>query len=228
MSADNRRMSDEIRALRRTGEPRWIVSLAHANAYVPMARNILSHLGYSIVPIDEWLASPELLRHPPELCIVDQQRIDELPADREFEGLSLVVLTGRGGVTNGDPRIIGGIPTPAGLHELYRLLQQALEANPRSCVRIPTQIQAKIRQRDREWTAPLLSLSENGCLVRSTEPLALDTPMEIMFDLPRLGRVNTRAEPTYQLLPDTGLVFERTAPGHRRSIQLFVEKHLSP
>lgn len=220
-------MSDEIRVPARAGDARWIVSLARPRAYVTMARTILSRLGYAIVPLEEWLASPELLRHPPELCIAEQRRIDELPADREFNELPILALTGREGVTSGDPRIIGGIPTPAGLHELYLLLQQTLEAHPRSCVRVPTQISAKIRQRDREWTVPLLSLSENGCLVRSTEPLALDTPMEIMFDLPRLGRVNTHAEPTYQLLPDTGLVFERTAPGHRRSIQLFVEKHLT-
>ena len=73
----------------------------------------------------------------------------------------------------------------------------------------------------------MLSLSENGCLVRSTEPLALETPMEITFELPRLGQVSTRAEPTYQLLPDTGVVFERTTPDHRRSIQVFVEQHLA-
>ena len=220
-------MSDPQSALAVEGERRWIVSLARPSAYVPMTRTILSRLGYAIVPLEDWLASPQLLAHPPELCIVEERSIAELPNDREFQEAPIVVLTGRAGVTTGDPRVIGGIPTPAGLHELYRLLQQTMEEHPRSCLRVPTGIPARIRQGDREWTAPMLSLSENGCLVRSTEPLALEMPMEITFELPRLGQVSTRAEPTYQLLPDTGVVFERTTPDHRRSIQVFVEQHLA-
>ncbi len=220
-------MSDVLRAIAQERDRRWIVSVARSTDYVPLTRRILARLGYVIIPLEEWLASAELLRHPPELCIVDEKRIGELPDDREFRDLPIVALTGRAGVTVGDARVIGGIPTPAGLHELYRLLQQAMELHPRSWLRVSTLIQANIRQRDREWTAPMLSLSENGCMVRSPEPLALDTPMEIRFDLPRLGLVQSDAKPTYQLLPDTGLVFERTAPGHRRSIQLFVEKHVA-
>ena len=220
-------MSEELCASAGEGRRRWIVSLARPNAYVPRARTILSRLGYSIVAIEDWQDSPELLRHAPELCLVEERRLDDLPCDRDFEKVPIIALTGRAGITVSDPRVIGGIPVPAGLHELYRVLQQGLEEHPRFSLRVPTAIPARIRQRDREWTAPLLSLSENGCLVRSEEPLALDTPMEITFDLPRLGQVSTRAEPTYQLLPDTGVVFERTTPGHRRSIQVFVEQHLA-
>ena len=219
-------MFEEPCALEGEGERRWIVSLARPNAYVPMARTILSRLGYAIVPLEEWEDSSELLKHAPELCLVEERRLGDLPCDRDFAEVPIIALTGRAGVTVSDPRVIGGVSVPAGLHELFRLLQQALEEHPRFSPRVPTEIPARIRQRDREWTAPLLSLSENGCLIRSQEPLALDTPMEITFELPRLGRVSTRAEPTYQLLPDTGVVFARTTPGHRRSIQIFVEQHL--
>jgi len=220
-------MPDEPKRPLASGERRrWIVSLARENAYVPMARPILSRLGYTIVPLDDWVEDPKLLAHRPELALVDERRIDDLPQDADFARLPLVLLTGRGGVRSSDPRVIGGIPMPAGLHELYRVLQQALEEKPRSCLRVPTSITVRISQKDHAWEASLRSLSENGCLVRSDEPLAMDTPLRISFDLPRLGRVETDAEPTYQLLPDTGLVFQRTTPGHRRSIQIFVEKNV--
>ena len=191
-----------------------------------MARPILAGMGYAIIPIEEWLEDPRLIAKRPELCIAEESRVEDVPTDRDFARLPIITLTGRSGVTSGDPRVVGGIPAPAGLHELYRLLQQTLEVHPRSCLRVPTEIAARVKQKDREWTASLLSLSESGCLLRSTEPLAMATPMEIMFDLPRLGRVKTQAEPTYQFLPDTGVVFERTPPGHRRSIQIYVESQL--
>ncbi len=220
-------MTDELqRALAGEEGRSWIVSLARETAFVPMARPILARLGYVIVPIEEWRDDPKLLSHRPKMALVEERLLGELPDDRDFTDLPLVMLTGRGGVTIEDPRIVGGIPAPAGLHELYRVLQQALEPTPRSCLRVGTAISAKLRQKDQEWEASVRSLSENGCLIRSDVPLAMETPMEIAFELPRLGRVVTQAEPTYQLLPDTGLVFQRTTPGHRRSIQIYVENHL--
>ena len=204
----------------------WLVSLARSSAFVPMTRAILGRLGYAIVPLEEWLAKASLQAHPPELCLVEERLIGELPGDREFETSRLVALTGREGVTSTDPRIIAGIQVPAGLHELYRVMQQTFEPTPRSAIRVPTQLPARLELAGRERAVELRSISENGCLVRSEEPLPLGTRVEIQFQLPHLGAVRTAAAPTYQMLPDTGLVFERTTPGHRRSIQIYVEQSL--
>ena len=114
---------------------------------------------------------------------------------------------------------------PAGLHELYRVLQQAFETTPRSSIRVPTRLPAKLTVGGAEREAEVLSLSENGCLVRVEESIPRGTQIKIRVQLPLLGTVETVAAPTYQVLPHTGLVFERTTPGHRRSIQIFVEQH---
>jgi hypothetical protein len=118
------------------------------------------------------------------------------------------------------------VPRPAGLHELYRLLQQALEPIARSAMRVPTNLPVRMKQAGREWRGSLLSLSENGCLVRSPEPMTLGDELDVAFELPRSGLIETRAESAYQLIADTGLVFQSTPAASRRAILSFVEQQL--
>jgi len=73
----------------------------------------------------------------------------------------------------------------------------------------------------------VLSLSENGCLLRTTEPVNLGSQIEISFDLPRVGTIETKAESAYQLVPDTGLIFHRTPAASREAILSFVEESLA-
>ncbi len=206
---------------------RLIVSYARPEAFVPLARVILSNMGYAILSEVEWREAPAWAQRTPELRIVDESRLAEVPDDGEVHPVPMILLTGRRGVEPGDPRILGAVRRPAGLHELYRLIQQALETTPRAAPRLPTNLPARCRRGDREWAASVLSLSENGCLLRSVEPLGLGTELEIAFDLPRVGTVATSAETAYQLLPDTGLVFQKTPAVFRRAIQHFVEQNLA-
>ena len=90
--------------------------------------------------------------------------------------------------------MVGAVPRPAGLHELYRLLQQALETTARSSVRIPTNLPVQMRRNEQVWEGSVLSLSENGCLVRTPEPMRLGAELEVAFELPQGGRIETRAE----------------------------------
>jgi hypothetical protein len=204
---------------------RLVVAYAHPGAFVPLARVILSNLGYAILSDEEWRAHPTLSTQRPELQIVEERRLAEVPAD-EARPVPIVLLTGRQGARGADPRVVGAVRTPAGLHELYRLMQQALEPTPRTAPRLPTHIPARCKSGRREWSATLLSLSENGCLLRSHEPLALGAEVEIAFELPQAGRIETAAESAYQILPDTGLVFQRTPAASREAIARFVEQHL--
>jgi len=123
--------------------------------------------------------------------------------------------------------VLGAISQPAGLHELFRLLQQLIEPQPRGALRVPTNLPAHMRGADREWTGSVLSLSENGCLLRTPEPMPLGSALEISFELPRAGRIETRAEASYQLIPDFGLVFQSTPAASRHAIRSFVEEHLA-
>ena len=69
----------------------------------------------------------------------------------------------------------------------------------------------------------VLSLSENGCLVRSSEPLVLGSRFDLQFDLPGRGTVALTGEVAYQLVPDVGVIFQCTAPLDRQAIARFVD-----
>jgi hypothetical protein len=210
-------------------KPRWlIVSYARSEAYVPLARVILARMGYSIVSAEEWEDLPTADRdRTPDLRIVDERRLGEIPEDEGLSEVPMIVLTGRHGVSGVDPRIIGAVARPAGLHEIYRLIQQTIEDTPRSTPRVDTHLMARCRNGEREWHGAVLSLSENGCLLRTPEPVNLGSQIEICFDLPRTGTIETQAESAYQLVPDTGLIFHRTPAAFREAILSFVEESLA-
>ena len=203
-----------------------IVSHAAPDAYAPMTRPILAKLGYAILLPEEH----ESLRgvrdlSPPILRIVDERQLAEI-AD-ESPPLPLIVLTGRHGVAGVDSRIIGAVRRPAGMHELYRLIQQVTEETPRSTPRIPTHLHARCRRDGREWGCTVLSLSENGCLVRTPEPLLLGARLELSFSLPRTGAIEIEAESAYQLVPDIGLIFHAIPARQREAIAGFVTATLA-
>jgi hypothetical protein len=209
-------------------EPRrLIVSFAREEAYTHLARVILTKLGYGIVPAESWDELPDALSDEvPDLAIADEQRLDEVWTPGR-ETLRTVVLSGRHGVPGDDPRIVAAVRKPAGIHELYRVLQATLEPRPRATPRIPTYLPARCEQSGREWRAAIISLSENGCLLRSPEPVDLGSEMRVSFDLPRVGRVETAAESAYQLVPDLGLIFSGTPAASRHAILDFVEQTLA-
>ena len=204
-----------------------ILSLARPEAYVPMARSILGRIGYSILSPDEWRANEALAEQAPGLCILEDRQLPELSAGSVIAATPLVVLCGRSRAPIEDRRVVGVVARPAGLHELFRLFQEALEPLARTSLRVLTNLPVRLRREGREWQGSLLSLSENGCLVRSPEPIELGAQLDVAFELPRSGRIETQAETSYQLLPDTGLVFQATAPATRRAILSFVEELLA-
>ncbi len=205
---------------------RLMVLHAVPEAIAPMTRVILAKLGYVIVTVEEFESlGSEIARRGPELRIVDERNLADIPEDKGAQ-VPVLVLTGRHGVTGADPRIVGAVRRPAGMHELYRLIQQVLEETPRTTPRVPTHIVARCRRRGVEWRVAILSLSENGCLLRSPEPLLLGTRIELRFELPHAGPLDLVAETGYQLVPDTGVIFHATSPDDRAAIGLFVKEAL--
>jgi hypothetical protein len=206
--------------------PQILASHAPPEAYAPMTRAILAKLGYAILLPDE-IDALEAEKGPvrPVLRIVDERQLAEVPD--ETPAVPIVVVTGRHGATGADPRIIGAIRRPAGMHELFRLIQQVTESTPRVSPRILTHIPARCSQNGREWATTVLSLSENGCLVRSPEPLLLGSRLKLEFDLPRSGTIQVDAESAYQLLPDVGLIFHATRSSDRQAIAGFLKDTLS-
>ncbi len=203
---------------------RLLAAHARAEAFAPKTIAILAKLGYRIVAADQLACeAPEPGKERrPDLRIVDERRLGEVPEESGEEGVPMIVLTGRHGVTGADSRIVGAVKRPAGLHDLYRLLQQVFEDHPRTTPRVPVHLRARCERDGSEWSGAVLSLSENGCLLRSAEPLPLGTQLSVRFRLPRVGDVDVWAETAYQLVPDLGLVFNALAPADRDAIAQYV------
>jgi hypothetical protein len=203
---------------------RVLVTHAAPAAFAPATLSILAKLGYAIVDPDVYarLADED---DRPDLYVVDERNLAEVPDDGG-PPIPIVLLTGRYGVTGADVRIAGAIQRPAGLHELYRLVQQVLEDTPRSTPRVPTHLPAHCLCRGKEWQSVLVCLSENGCLMRSPEPVLLGSRLLLSFELPGSGPLILDAEIAYQLVPDVGVIFNGTPPGLRETISAYVTEAL--
>jgi hypothetical protein len=205
-------------------EKRVLISHAGPEAYAPMTRVILAKLGYLILLPEEIESISDLAGTRPLVRLLDERQYAEIPDDGD--GIPIVLLTGRHGATGADARIAGAVKRPVGMHELYRLIQQLTEDTPRATPRVPTHLPARCKSEGKEWTSTMLSLSENGCLVRTPEPLPLGRRLEISFALPRAGRLSIEAETAYQLLPDMGMIFHATRQSDREAITAFVTNTL--
>lgn len=208
---------------------RTLVAYARPEAFSPRTVSLLGKLGYRILDPEEFERQYAHLEGEvqPDLYLADERRIGEVPEIPGLNPAPIVVLTGRHGTSGADSRIAGAVKRPAGLHELYRLMQQILEEHPRTALRVPTHLPAHCRRRGREWGASVLSLSENGCLLRSPEPINLGSHLDLAFDLPGAGTLEIEAETAYQLVPDLGLVFNATPPETRDAIAHWVTDTLT-
>jgi hypothetical protein len=205
---------------------RVLVSYAAPDAFAPSTVMLLGRLGYAILDPDAYAeqADPD---DRPDALMVDERQLAEVPDDGG-PPIPIVALASRHGVTGADSRVIGAVPRPAGLHDLYRVLQQVLEEVPRSTPRVPTHLQARCFSAESgAWRSSLLMLSENGCLLRCPEPLLLGSKLNLRFDLPNYGEVELNAEVAYQLPPDLGLVFSSTAPRTREALLDFISEALA-
>ncbi len=133
---------------------RVLVTHSAPDALAPITRVILGKLGYAILTPEEFETLAQSMdRVRPDLRIVDERNLFEVPEDNP--ATPIIVLTGRHGTTGMDTRIVGAVKRPAGLHELYRLLQQVLEDAPRTTPRVPTHLNARCSKNGRDWTGAL-------------------------------------------------------------------------
>lgn len=212
-----------------TAPARTILFHASRDALGPMTDVILAKLGYTIVEpeaFEEMRGERPDLR--PDVLLVDERRLVEAAAyDDEGENeVPIILLTGQHGATGADSRIVGAVKRPAGMHDLYRLLQQVFEDTPRSTPRIATQLRALCSRGGHRWEGRVLSLSQNGCLIRSPETIQLGQKIHLCVELPRAGEIALEAEASYQLLPDVGLVFSSVPAAQRHTIERFVAQAL--
>jgi hypothetical protein len=210
-----------------TQPQRRIASYVPPQAYGPRVRAALEGLGYQIIPVatrgrfedDSW---------EPHLRIVDERHINRIPAEDYLPRTPVLLLTGRTqAATSQDRRVVGIVPRPALLTDLYPILQRTLEDTPRIAARAPTELPGRCTHSDRRWMGAVVSLSERGCLFRTSESLEIDQRLNLLFPLPMGQMVTARARVIGQQGPSVGLVFDHMAPPIRQAVAQYVEGRLA-
>ncbi len=207
---------------------------ARPEAFAAHSRPILARLGYAILTprefevLAEESVAEQRVDSRVEMLIVDEHRMEEVAGLDPSDELPIVLLTGRRGIRDESSRIVAAVKRPAGLHDLYRVLQQFFEEHPRTAPRVSTHLRAQCRRKGHDWSAAVVSLSENGCLMRSPEPVPLGSMLNMRLQLPRVGSIEIEAETAYQLVPDLGLVFSSVPVHVREAIGEYVHDALAP
>ncbi len=205
---------------------RRIASYVPPQAYAPRVRAALEGLGYEIIPVatrgrfedDSW---------EPHLRIVDEHHIGRIPAEDYLPRTPVVLLASGDRVASRDRRVVGIVTRPATLTDLYPILQRALEETPRIAARALTELPGRCTYSDRRWMGAVVSLSEKGCLFRTSESLEKDQRLNLLFPLPLDQMVTARARVIDQRGQSVGMVFDYMAPPIREAVARYVEGRLA-
>ena len=206
---------------------RTIGSYVPPRAYAPGTRAALEKLGYRMVPA----STPRQARDErclPDLRIVDERHVHLIPPEEDRTPLVLLTATSRAG--DKDPRIVGYAPRPATLEVLFPILQCALENTPRTVVRASTELPGSCVRADQRWAGAVLSLSELGCLIRTSEPMASGLEFDLIFPLPLhpAGRMmSTRARVIEQCGEGVAMAFEEMPNAERQAVSEYVKGRLT-
>jgi hypothetical protein len=195
-------------------------------AFAPGVQTALMRLGYNLISARTAHRQRDdgLLR--PQLRIVDERQLSELPARRD--DLPQILLIGSRGSTTTEPDepSLGRVRRRARLADLYQLLQNALEPQPRSVPRVTDALPARATRGLESWSGAIRSISEKGCLLQSTSPFHEESRVEICFPLARQGLVQIPAQPSYREGVRTGLVFDPLPDETRIALARYVEARL--
>lgn len=199
-----------------------VVVHSPSRAFAPGARAALRALGYDLVAGDRRRRPDDA---PAAACIATEREFARLP--EAARDLPTIVIRGRRGFQVADDAngVIGFAPRPAALRDLYRMLQQALEATPRRVPRTAASLPARCIGRAEEWPGAILSISEGGCLLRSKPPS--DERVDLWFALPGEGLVAVQAEPVHRTGEHTGFAFRDVREDLREAIADYVADSLA-
>lgn len=208
-------------------QPRGRVTVAvHApdRAFAPGVQTALVRLGYNL--ISSRTASRQRTRGVlrPELRIVDDRQVERLGANEDE--LPTILLVGARAEAELTAQVLGAVKRRARLSDLYRLLQEHLEEQPRTVPRVGDTLPARATRGVEAWTGAIRSISEKGCFLQSSAPLRSGSRVELCFPLAREGLVQLPAQPSYQNAEGTGLVFDGLPDATREALADYVTARL--
>lgn len=192
----------------------------------PRVLDALARLGYAMIPDDADAAHGSGIETA-RVRLVDAGRLDSVPAVGEAPDLRLLMIGSPTATDLDDPRIIDATRRPGRLGSVYAMIQRALERTPRRCPRVATRLSARCIRRQRRSIGAILSLSEGGCLLRTSEPLREGVSLGVQFGLPDYGLVSTRAVCRYTRGGDAGLAFSAPGADVRHTISHYVTMQLA-
>ena len=198
-----------------------IETLLASRSLAPRVYEALRTLGYSL---DDQTGA-----NSPSggIWLVDESRLQEVPTSELAQEARILVISSARQKPSTDPRVLAQTPRPARLSAVYAMIQNALEPTPRRNPRIRTKLAARCLRAERRSIGALLSLSEGGCLLRTSEPLRKGARLDLQFALPEYGLVSTSAECRYVRKGQAGLEFRAPATDIRQSIAHFVTLQLA-
>jgi hypothetical protein len=203
-----------------------IASYVGPRSFAPETRAALIGLGY---PLTSGIAlgrfdDPAV---QPRLRLVDERQYDRMPSIEEDPDTPMILLTGARPQLIDDARIVGRIGRPAELSELFPIIQRTLEQTPRRAPRVRTQLSARCIRADHRWVGSVVSLSQGGCLFRSSERVARGARMNLQFALPGADLITARAICVHGGSSEAGLAFSETTQQTQSVISGFVAHRLA-
>jgi len=176
----------------------------------------LGRLGYELLPA-------RTRSKAPDARLVAAGRLSRLDASATEP---VILFGGLRSKDAEDPRVIGIVERPAGLLELYSRLQDALEETPRAVPRMAASLPARSFRDGIDAPGAIMSLSEKGCLLRSTVRLPGEGALKLQFALPDRGLIDTWAEPCNSAGRELGLAFDGISEVSRIAIADYVTTSL--
>ncbi len=204
---------------------RTIASYVSYGAVEPDALRALRSLGYEIVAAGTPSAKAGQQIHA-DLRIVDEERLGQVTGEASAP-VPIILLTREPAPLPADRRVIASLTRPAPFQELYAAIQKTLEPTPRRHPRITTALPARCAYGDRTCTGVVISLSEDGCLLRNPEELPWEREVDLQFPLPRAGLISTRARQVNRSGKELNLEFQDLASASRLAISQYVMDRLA-
>ena len=203
-----------------------IASHLGPGAMTPGSEQTLGHLGYRL----EEPAYKNSRSHPkagPGLHLVDDRHLDSIPTPEADPDTPIILLTGARPKTNTDPRIAGQLMRPVAAHDLYRLLEHALEREPRQAPRVRTRLSARYLRRDGSRQGQIESLSTSGCRLKTTSPLEEGRTETLQIAIPNHGLIQARARCVWTRANQAGFEFLTLEPKSQRAVADYVDHQLT-
>jgi len=153
--------------------------------------------------------------------------MDAIPSPKSDPHTPIILLTGARPRANTDARIAGQLMRPARADDLYRLLEHALEIEPRQAPRIRTRLSARYLRRDGPTHSYIQSLSTSGCRLRTPSPLEVDRIETLRIAIPTYGLIEVRARCIWTRARVAGFEFISLDAESRKAVTTYVNQQLA-